>query len=86
MKEGEMKIIAELIARVVKRKESPIKIRKEVESLRRKFKKLQYCFSPGESPFRKTLDPLNPRILDPFFTQCLLKKSLWAGYLPPWLF
>ena len=44
MKEGEMVHIAELMAKVVIEKKSPEKVREEVIGLRKRFRKVHYCF------------------------------------------
>ncbi|MEM1659151.1 MAG: serine hydroxymethyltransferase [Candidatus Jordarchaeales archaeon] len=44
MKEGEMKRIAEFIARVIRDREDPEKVRGEVAEFRRDYQKVHYCF------------------------------------------
>jgi glycine hydroxymethyltransferase len=44
MKEPEMERIAEFVARLIVRKESVEKVKKEVVELRKEFNKLEYCF------------------------------------------
>ena len=50
MKESEMKQVAELIFRVMK-KEDPQKVKKDVISLKKGFAKIQYCFNEGEPAY-----------------------------------
>jgi len=50
MKESEMKQVAELIFRVMK-KEDPQKVKKDVISLKKDFAKIQYCFNEGEPAY-----------------------------------
>lgn len=51
MKESEMKEVAELIARVVKKKEDPAKVKKDVKALKKQFSNIQYCFNAGEPAY-----------------------------------
>jgi glycine hydroxymethyltransferase len=51
MKESEMKQVAELIARVVKKKEDPAKVKEDVRELKRLFSTVQYCFNAGEPAY-----------------------------------
>ncbi len=51
MKESEMKEVAELIARVVKKKEDPAKVKEDVKALKRQFSNIQYCFNAGEPAY-----------------------------------
>jgi glycine hydroxymethyltransferase len=51
MKEKEMEAIAELIARVVVKGESPDRVRPEVASFKRQFTKVHYCFFEGEEAY-----------------------------------
>ena len=50
MKESEMKQVAELIFRVMK-KEDPQKVKKDVIALKKGFAKIQYCFNEGEPAY-----------------------------------
>jgi len=52
MKESEMKQVAELIARVVKKKEDPAKVKEDVKELKKDFATIQYCFHAGEPAYR----------------------------------
>jgi glycine hydroxymethyltransferase len=45
MKENEMYDVAEFFERVLTKKESPIKIRKDVADYRKNFQEIQYCFN-----------------------------------------
>ena len=51
MKESEMKQVAELIARVVKKKEDPAKVKEDVKELKKDFTKIQFCFNAGEPAY-----------------------------------
>ena len=51
MKESEMKEVAELIARVVKNKESPAKVKADVKALKKQFDTIQFCFNAGEPAY-----------------------------------
>ena len=50
MKESEMKQVAELIFRVMK-KEDPLKVKEDVIALKKGFAKIQYCFNEGEPAY-----------------------------------
>jgi glycine hydroxymethyltransferase len=52
MKESEMKEVAELIARVVKKKESPASVKESVKELKKNFTTVQYCFNAGEPAYK----------------------------------
>jgi len=49
MKEKEMDQVAELMARVIVKKENPEHVRLDTVALKRKFNKVHYCFEPGEA-------------------------------------
>ncbi len=51
MKESEMKEVAEFIARVVKKKEDPAKVKKDVKALKEQFTGIKYCFNEGEPAY-----------------------------------
>ena len=51
MKESEMKEVASLIARVVKKKEDPKKVKEDVKELKKQFATIQYCFNAGEPAY-----------------------------------
>ena len=51
MKESEMKEVAEFIARVVKKKEDPAKVKKDVKALKEQFTRIKYCFNEGEPAY-----------------------------------
>ncbi|HKM13635.1 MAG TPA: serine hydroxymethyltransferase [Candidatus Methanomethylophilaceae archaeon] len=51
MKESEMKEVAELIARVVKNKEDPAKVKADVKAFKKQFDKIQFCFNAGEPAY-----------------------------------
>ena len=51
MKESEMKEVAKLIARVVKKKEDPAKVKEDVKELKKNFATIQYCFHAGEPAY-----------------------------------
>ncbi len=50
-KESEMKEVAELIARVVKNKEDPAKVKVDVKALKDQFNTVNYCFNEGEPAY-----------------------------------
>ena len=52
MKESEMKEVAELIARVVKKKEDPKKVKEDVKALKKNFATIKYCFNEGEPAYK----------------------------------
>ncbi|MGI5964592.1 MAG: serine hydroxymethyltransferase [Candidatus Methanomethylophilaceae archaeon] len=58
MKESEMKEVAELIARVVKKKEDPAKVKEDVKALKKQFTEVRYCFNEGYPAYgyRKLVD------------------------------
>lgn len=47
MKEKDMSDVADLIARVILKKEDPRKVSKDVRELRKNFTKIEYCFGAG---------------------------------------
>ena len=51
MKESEMKEVAELIARVVVKKEDPAKVKEDVKAFKKQFSTIQYCFNAGEPAY-----------------------------------
>lgn len=51
MKEKEMAEVAELIARVVVKEESPEKVKQDVVDFKRRFTKVHYCFFEGEEAY-----------------------------------
>ena len=51
MKESEMKEVAKLIARVVKKKEDLAKVKEDVKELKKNFATIQYCFHAGEPAY-----------------------------------
>lgn len=51
MKESDMKEVAELIARVVKKKEDPKKVKEDVKSFKKNFTTIKYCFNEGEPAY-----------------------------------
>lgn len=51
MKEKDMDEIAELIARVVVKGEPPARVKPDVESFKRQFTKVHYCFFEGEEAY-----------------------------------
>jgi len=51
MKESDMKVVAELIARVVKGKEDPKKVKEDVRSFKKGFTTIKYCFNEGEPAY-----------------------------------
>jgi len=52
MKESEMKEVAELVARVVKKKEDPKKVKEDVKAFKKNFTTIKYCFNEGEPAYR----------------------------------
>jgi len=52
MKESEMKEVAKLVARVVKKKEDPKKVKADVKALKKNFTKIKYCFNEGEPAYK----------------------------------
>lgn len=52
MKEAEMKEIAKFMRRVVIDREEPTKVAKDVNSFRKAYQKLHYCFSSNEDAYR----------------------------------
>jgi glycine hydroxymethyltransferase len=52
MKESEMKEVAELVARVVKKKEDPKKVKEGVRALKKDFTSIKYCFNEGEPAYK----------------------------------
>jgi len=52
MKESEMKEVAQLIARVVKNKEDPAKVKEDVKELKKNFTTVHYCFNEGEPAYK----------------------------------
>ncbi len=51
MKESEMVEVADLISRVVAKKEDPAKVKNDVKALKKNFAKIQYCFNAGEPAY-----------------------------------
>ncbi|MBO4798872.1 MAG: serine hydroxymethyltransferase, partial [Candidatus Methanomethylophilaceae archaeon] len=51
MKESEMKEVASFIARVVKNKEDPRKVKEDVRAFKKQFSTIQYCFNAGEPAY-----------------------------------
>ncbi len=51
MKESEMKEVAELIARVIKNKEEPTKVKEDVKAFKKQFDTVQFCFNAGEPAY-----------------------------------
>ena len=51
MKESDMKEVAELIARVVVKKEDPAKVKEDVKAFKKQFTTIQYCFNAGEPAY-----------------------------------
>jgi glycine hydroxymethyltransferase len=51
MKESEMKEVAKLIARVLK-KEDPKKVKEDVKALKKDFTTIKYCFNEGEPAYK----------------------------------
>jgi glycine hydroxymethyltransferase len=51
MRESEMKEIADLIARVVVKKESPEKVRKAVSEFRKDFQKVHFAFDTARDAY-----------------------------------
>lgn len=51
MKESDMKHVAELIARVVKNKEDPRKVKEDVKDFKKGFSTIKYCFNEGEPAY-----------------------------------
>ena len=51
MKESEMKEVAELIARVIVKKEDPKKVAEDVKAFKKNFATIQYCFNAGEPAY-----------------------------------
>ena len=51
MKESDMKVVAELIARVVKNKEDPKKVKEDVKIFKKEFTTIKYCFNEGEPAY-----------------------------------
>ena len=52
MKESEMKEVASLIARIVKKKEDPKKVKEDVKALKKNFTSIKYCFNEGEPAYK----------------------------------
>ncbi len=50
MKESEMKVVAELIARVVKG-EDPAKVKEDVKDFKKDFEDIKFCFNEGEKAY-----------------------------------
>ncbi len=51
MKESDMVEVADLIARVVVKKEDPAKVKEDVKAFKRQFTTIQYCFNAGEPAY-----------------------------------
>ena len=51
MKESDMVEVAELISRVVVKKEDPAKVKEDVKAFKRQFTSIQYCFNAGEPAY-----------------------------------
>ncbi len=51
MKESEMKQVAEFVARVVKNKEDPKKVKEDVKAFKKDFATINYCFNEGEPAY-----------------------------------
>ena len=51
MKESEMKEVASFIARVVKDKEDPRKVKEDVKEFKKQYATIQYCFNAGEPAY-----------------------------------
>ena len=51
MKESEMVEVADLIARVIVKKEDPKKVAQDVKALKSQFSTIQYCFNAGEPAY-----------------------------------
>jgi glycine hydroxymethyltransferase len=52
MKEDDMKMVAELVARVVRKKEDPKKVKEDVKAFKKGFTTIKYCFNEGEEAYR----------------------------------
>ncbi|MDD3233003.1 MAG: serine hydroxymethyltransferase [Candidatus Methanomethylophilus sp.] len=52
MKESEMNEVADLIARVVVKREDPAKVKEDVKELKHHFDTIQFCFNAGESAYK----------------------------------
>ncbi len=59
MKAGEMEEIAELMARVLIRREDPSSVRKRVKEFRSRYTRIHYCFDPKEYRVETLLDLLS---------------------------
>jgi glycine hydroxymethyltransferase len=51
MKEDDMKDVASFIARVVKNKEDPKKVKEDVKAFKKNFTTIKYCFNEGEPAY-----------------------------------
>ncbi|MBM3897624.1 MAG: aminotransferase class I/II-fold pyridoxal phosphate-dependent enzyme [Thaumarchaeota archaeon] len=51
MKQSEMEEIAELVARVIIKKENPLKVKKDVITIRKKFQKIHYAFDTRRNAY-----------------------------------
>ncbi len=58
MKGGEMEVIAELIHKVLIKREDPKKVRREVEEFRKEYRRIHYCFDPRSRQVETLLDLL----------------------------
>jgi glycine hydroxymethyltransferase len=53
MAEGQMREVADLIARVAVKGEAPEAVAEDVASLRKEFNTIHYCFTPGVEAHRR---------------------------------
>ena len=52
MKKDQMKQIASLMARIIVKKEDPLKVKGEVEQMRSSYQKVHYAFEPSTPAYK----------------------------------
>jgi glycine hydroxymethyltransferase len=52
MKQGEMKVIASLMGRIIVKKEDPTRVKLEVEEMRKNFQKVHFAFEPNTPAYK----------------------------------
>lgn len=51
MKENEMKTVSEFISKIIKKEESPSKVKEQVKEFRKNFNKIHYCYKDSLGPY-----------------------------------